>query len=270
MLNSVLPPMAWHTIRWFSDLLGKSTETQVIFPDSGTPPFPTLYLLHGLSDDSTMWLRRSRVECHAAAYPLIVVMPDGYRGFYTNNDQGPAYARHVGLELPALIERTFPAIPAREARGIGGLSMGGYGALRVGLGYHDRFCSIHSHSGALGWGKSGEPERLERSTGGGAGFAAELRRVFGPSPAGTDHDLLSLAKRARKASQLPKIRIDCGTEDFLLQENRTFSSELREAKIPHAYKEYMGTHEWGYWDTHIQKALVFHAKNLKVKREGSR
>ncbi len=259
--------MSWHTIRWSSKILGKSTETQVLFPDTGKPPFATLYLLHGLSDDSTMWLRRSRIEVHAAGYPFLIVMPDGYRGYYTNNDQGPAYARHIGEELPQLIERTFPAIAAREARAIGGLSMGGYGALRVGLGYHNRFCSIHSHSGAVGWGKSDEHDRVAKSVGGDADFAAELRRVFGPSPANSDHHLLHLAKRAKKARQLPKIQLDCGTEDFLLQDNRAFAEELRSAKIPHNYTEYPGSHEWGYWDTHIQEALAFHAKNLSAKRD---
>lgn len=257
--------MSWHTIRWSSEILGKSTETQVLFPETGKPPFPTLYLLHGLSDDSTMWLRRSRVELHAAPYPFLIVMPDGYRGYYTNNDQGPAYARHIGEELPAFIERTFPAIATREARAIGGLSMGGYGALRVGLGYHDRFCSIHSHSGAVGFGKSGQHDRAAKSLGRGEHFAVELSRVFGLSPANTDHHLLMLAKRAKKARQLPKIQLDCGTEDFLLQDNRIFTEDLRRARIPHAYTEYPGTHDWGYWDIHIQEALAFHSKNLSAK-----
>src|SRR2546423_1237759 len=143
--------MAWSTVHWRSDILGKQTTTQVLLPDGGKPPYATFYLLHGLSDDSTMWLRRSRIEWYVRDLPLIVVMPDGYRGFYTDNEQGPAYARHIGEELPAFIERTFHAKAERGARAIGGLSMGGYGALRVGLGHANRFCSVNSHSGAVGW-----------------------------------------------------------------------------------------------------------------------
>jgi len=60
--------------------------------------------LHGLTDDASMWLRRSRIEWHVRNLPLIVVMPDGYRGFYTKNEQGPDYAEHIGVELPAMIE----------------------------------------------------------------------------------------------------------------------------------------------------------------------
>jgi len=253
--------MSLHTIHWSSRVLGKSTETQVIFPDAGKPPFPVLYLLHGLSDDSTMWLRRTRLEVYAASLPLIVVMPDGGRGCYTDNDQGPAYAKHIGVELPDFIERTFPARPDRSARAVGGLSMGGYGALRIGLGYHDRFCSIHSHSGAVSWGNNNN--LFAGSGAADQAFASELRRIFGPSPEGTDHHLLTLAKRAKKSCQLARILLDCGTDDFLLGDNRAFVKELTAAKIPHAYHEYPGAHEWGYWDTHIQDALRFHMKNFK-------
>jgi putative tributyrin esterase len=255
--------MSLHTIHWSSEILGKSTEAQVVFPDAGKPPFPVLYLLHGLSDDSTIWLRRTRLETYVSSLPLIVVMPDGGRGFYTDNDQGPAYAKHIGVELPDFIERTFPARPDRSARAVGGLSMGGYGALRIGLGYHDRFCSIHSHSGAVGWGNNQKYDLFTSSGAADQAFAAELRRIFGPAPEGTDHHLLTLAKRAKKSRQLARILLDCGTDDFLLSDNRAFVKELSAAKIPHAYHEYPGGHEWEYWDTHIQEALCFHMKNLK-------
>lgn len=257
--------MSLFTAHWFSAILGKATTAQVLYPDTGKPPYPTLYLLHGLSDDSTMWLRRTRLEVYAAALPIIIVMPDGYRSFYTNNHQGADYARHIGEELPAFIEKTFHARAERSGRAIGGLSMGGYGALRVGLGYHDRFCSIHSHSGALGWGKNGKHEQIAKSTGRGSDFAAELLRIFGPSPEGSDHHLLTLAKRAKKARELPSISVDCGTGDFLLADNRTFTAELHASKIRHTYHEHPGSHEWGYWDTHIQEALAFHMKNLAAK-----
>jgi len=258
--------MSLFTAHWHSGILEKSTTAQIIFPDAGKPPFPTLYLLHGLSDDNTMWLRRSRLEIYAAALPLIIVMPDGYRGFYTNNEQGPAYARHIAEELPAFIERAFPAIPRRDARAIGGLSMGGYGALRVGLDYHDRFCSVHSHSGAVGWGRNGKIESLPKSSGPGPDFATEMLRIFGHSPDGTDHDLLTLVRRAKSARKLPKILLDCGKDDFLLKDNRAFVKKLRAENIPHTYREYPGGHDWDYWDIHIREALAFHMEKLSTKR----
>jgi len=250
------------TLHWFSSLLDKNTTAQVLLPDVGEPPFATLYLLHGASDDSTIWLRRTRLEHYARTLPLIIVMPDGYRGYYTDNANGPAYARHIGEELPAVIERSFRARAERGARAIGGLSMGGYGALRVGLGYADRFCSIHAHSAAV-WGakhyyacaKAGGPvqEKMRRD---------EAMRHFGGLPMRGEHSILTHARRARDTRTLPTILMDCGTGDFLLEDNRAAHAALTKARVPHSYREFPGAHDWDYWDLHIREALAFHAVNL--------
>lgn len=260
--------MSWSTVHWRSAILSKQTSLEVILPDVGEPPYATLYLLHGLSDDSTTWLRRTRIEWYLRELPLIVVMPTGYRGFYTNNAEGPDYARVFGEELPAFIERTFHARPARGARAIGGLSMGGYGALRVGVGYCDRFCSIHSHSGAVGWGRvrgAADWRQAAKLLNWTPEFVAEMKRVFGNKPAGTDHDLFTLVRRTHKAGTLPRLMLDCGTEDYLLEQNRFFHAQLEKAGIPHEYFEYPGAHTWDYWDEHIREALSFHATNLRLK-----
>lgn len=246
--------MALAIINWRSEVLEKWTTTHVLLPDTGTPPYATFYLLHGLSDDSSIWLRLTRLEAYAKPYPLLIVMPDGYRGFYTNNQAGPSYAKHFGEELVAFIDRTFPVRRSRGARCIGGLSMGGYGALRIGLGYPQTFASITSHSGALMHGSRELP----------ADASEELHRVFGHAPVGTDHDLLFLARQAQRARRLPKIRLDCGTEDFLLADNREFHERMKRAGIAHDYVEFAGAHNWDYWDQHIPDALAFHARNLKL------
>jgi len=244
--------MSFLDIHWISSVLEKCVGSHVIVPNKGGGPFPVMYLLHGLSDDYTMWHRRTRIEWYAEKYPMIVVMPDGYRGWYTNNEQGPAYARYLGEELPAFIERTFHARASGKARCIGGLSMGGYGALRLALGYAGRYVSAVSHSGAPMWG----PNNFRATT------TAEELRIFGEKPAGTDHDLLALAKKAKAAGKLPRIAIDCGTEDWHLEANRRFHKALHGAKIPHQYAEFPGNHNWDYWDIHVQEALAFHAKAL--------
>jgi putative tributyrin esterase len=258
--------MALSTLHWFSSVLGKHTTTQVLLPEVGAGPFATFYLLHGRSDDYTTWMRRTRLEVYAAKFPLIIVMPDGQRGFYTDNVDGPAWAKHIGEELPALIERTFHARPERAARAIGGLSMGGYGALRVGLAYADRFCSINSHSGALSWGRFRDGATLAREAKRqhwDAFVRAEMLRVFGPGVLlGGPHDPLPYAKKAKRAGRLPELLVDCGTEDFLLEGNREFVRDLKKAKIPHTYREFPGGHDWDYWDLHVREALAFHAKNL--------
>ena len=134
---------------WLSPSLGKRVSTNLLLPDAGKPPFPVFYLLHGLSDDHSIWLRHTRIEQYVRDLPLVVVMPDGFRGFYTNNANGPRYADYITQDLPDFVERNFPVKSTRTARCIGGLSMGGYGALRIALAHPDRYVSANSHSGAV-------------------------------------------------------------------------------------------------------------------------
>jgi S-formylglutathione hydrolase FrmB len=261
--------MPWAQVHWRSEVLDKHTEAQVLLPSVGRGPFPVFYLLHGLSDDSTVWLRRSRIEWYVRDLPLIVVMPDGYRGFYTDNEHGPAYARHLGEELVDFVDRNFQTRSERAARAIGGLSMGGYGALRLGLGFADKFCSVNSHSGALARSNadfSHEAEAAGKHPDKSKEFLAELRRIFGTKPNETGHDVLRLAERAVKADNLPHLLLDCGTEDYLLADNRDFHRQLTAAKIPHEYREHKGAHDWDYWDRHIQDALKWHCKHLGIEK----
>ena len=252
--------MALCDVHWSSTVLAKKVGTYVILPEPSVvqPPFATFYLLHGLSDDYTVWLRRTRIEWYVRELPLMVVMPDGYRGFYTANADGHDYARYVADELVEFVERNFPAQRSREGRCVGGLSMGGYGALRLALGYPDRFASANSHSGAVLHGHRNAPRPD------GPLSPAEFRRIFGEHPEGSDHDLLELARRAAAAGSLPRILLDCGTEDFLIEDNRAFHRALRQLNVPHEYREFPGAHDWDYWDRHVRDALAFHAHALSL------
>jgi S-formylglutathione hydrolase FrmB len=243
--------MAFVHISWSSQVLGKAVGTNLILPDVGKPPFPVFYLLHGLSDDYTMWQRRTRIEWYVRQLPLIVAMPDGFRGFYTNHHDGPAYATYMAEELPTFVERHFRAKAQRAARCVGGLSMGGYGALRLALGYPDRYVSANSHSGAVL-----AHELIDRFP--------EGPHMWGPQPVGTDHDLLHLARRAQAAGEVPALRLDCGTEDYLLDQNRRFHAALDELGLAHEYAEAPGAHTWDYWDTHVLDALAFHCRHLHI------
>lgn len=251
--------MAFCDFHWFSRSLAKQVATYVLLPDGGEPPFPVFYLLHGLSDDHTVWQRRTRIEEYVAGLPLIVVMPDGFRGFYTKNEEGPNYDAYMAQELPAIIERNFPAQRTRAGRCIGGLSMGGYGALRLALAHPEQYVSANSHSGAVLWGSKSwiKPEE------------AEFRRIVGAEPKDSEHDLMFLARRAKAAGTLPQLRIDCGTDDFLYADNQTFHRFLEQQAIPHEYAEYPGAHNWPYWDEHVREALAFHCKALGIEKQSS-
>src|SRR3954463_9504927 len=152
--------MAFLDVHCFSDALGLSVSFYVLLPQQTTrqiglaggekrAQYPTLYLLHGLSDDHTIWMRRTSIERYAAAKNIAVVMPAVARSFYQDMASGARYWTFVSEELPALCQQFFPLSPAREDNFVAGLSMGGYGALRLGLARPEKFAAAASLSGAL-------------------------------------------------------------------------------------------------------------------------
>ena len=241
--------MAFLDYHYFSQALGKQTAAYVLLPETGEGPFPVLYLLHGLSDNHTIWLRRTSIERYVASLGVIVVMPDGGRGFYTDAAEGYAYGKAIGEELVDRIDKTFPTQANRDGRVITGLSMGGYGAARLALSYPERFRAAHSLSGAVGFGHK-DPNWDDARM-------PEFKRIVGKDYKGSEHDLYALAEKNHAAGTLPQLRLDCGTEDFLLEDNRAFDAFLTKKKIPHEYEEFPGAHTWEYWDVHIQDALRF-------------
>ncbi|HLJ54996.1 MAG TPA: alpha/beta hydrolase family protein [Chthonomonadaceae bacterium] len=250
--------MALLSVRYYSKALVKATEAIVIFPENkGSGPFPVLYLLHGLSDDQSIWQRRTSIERYVQDLPLIVVMPDGGRGFYCDAEEGMAWETAIARDLIDLIDSMFPTIAERAGRCIGGLSMGGYGAMKFALRYPDRFCSAHSHSGALGF--AHWPLSADR----GNAFAVEFTRVIGKSPVGGPNDLFALASAVHPAAR-PALSIDCGLSDHLISANEAFHAHLDEIGYEHKYTEYPGGHDWAYWDEHIKEAIGFHARGLKI------
>lgn len=249
--------MALCSVRWFSRALDTMTAATLIVPETIPGPFPVFYLLHGLSDDHTAWTRQTSIERYADGYPFIIVMPDGGRSYYTDAPQGEAYETAIVRDLIPYIDRTFQTDPRRVARVIGGLSMGGYGALKLALGHPDLFCSAVSHScsRALTW--THEPSQPE----------PKFTRVFGPDPRGSRSDLFALAERVGQGL-LPVLRIDCGTDDPLLAGNRQFHRHLETLDIPHEYAEFSGGHAWDYWDQRIQESLRFQARIVGHKSVG--
>jgi len=249
--------MAFATINYHSRSLRKASSFNIVFPDDpGIPrPWSVFYLLHGLSDDHTIWMRRTSIERYVAGLPMVVVMPDGGRGWYTNAIEGLAYEDDLLKDIVGMIDRTFPVKAERSGRAIGGLSMGGYGAVKLGLKHPEIFTSVNSHSGAVLAQRS--PRLIKEEN-------PEFERIFGKTPSGGAEDPAAIVERVDHG-RIPALRIDCGTEDRLLEQNRTFHRQLESLHVPHEYQEFPGGHDWAYWDKHVQEAVAFHTRNLRLK-----
>ncbi len=249
--------MAFATVNYFSKSLQKASTFNVVFPDEANIPRPwsVFYLLHGLSDDQSIWMRRTSIERYVNGLPLVVVMPDGGRGWYANAKEGYKYEDDLIQDVVGLVDRTFPVKAERSGRCIGGLSMGGYGAVKVGLKHHEMFASVNSHSGAVGI--MHDPDRVKS-------LGDEFSRIFGKTPTDGPEDPFALVKNLDHG-RLPAIKLDCGTDDFLLEQNRSFHKHLDQLHIKHEYDEFLGGHDWLYWDKHVQDAIAFHVRNLKLK-----
>ncbi len=259
--------MAFLDFHFFSETLGLTCAAHVLIPQGTVKQigmagggrrekYPTLYLLHGLSDDHTIWMRRTSIERYAAERNIAVVMPAVGRSFYQDTASGAKYWTFVSEELPALCEQFFPLSGEREQRFAAGLSMGGYGALRLGLACPEKFAAAASLSGALDLAR-----RLREAGREGALMnRAEYTGIFGPElrGEGTDADLFFLAEKlAASAGPKPALYIACGTEDGLLGESRAFREHLSRLGLDAAYHESPGGHDWACWDAEIQRVLAW-------------
>jgi putative tributyrin esterase len=239
-----------------SRVLRLAASLDVILPEEAcraSGRLPVLYLLHGLSDDHTIWQRRTSIERYAEARGIAVVMPAVDRSFYTDMAAGPDYWTYVSEEVPALAETLFPVSSEPSCRFVAGLSMGGYGALKLALRCGaPRFAAAASLSGAV------DVAALARAATG--RDAAEYRWRFGDpgEVAGSANDLFHLAaEAAKRPGTAPALFVCCGTEDGLYRDNVRFRDHLRALGLELTWEEGPGAHEWGYWDRQIQRVLAW-------------
>ncbi len=210
--------------------------------------YPVLFLLHGYSDDDTIWLRRTSIERYVASLGIAVVMPNVHQSFYSDMEYGNPYWTFLSDELPKLAASFFPLSEKREDRFVAGLSMGGYGAFKWALRCPEQFAAAASLSGVLDL--AGHIKTNPHT-------AKSLSLVFGGRDIeGTENDTLWLLEKAA-ASEGPKPLLYqcCGTEDFLYEGNVKFK-ELADRtgyEVTTVFDE--GDHNWEYWDAHIQDVL---------------
>jgi len=214
--------------------------------------FPTLWLLHGLSDDHTAWCRRSAIERYVSGMNLAVVMPGVARSYYADMAHGGAYWSFVSEELPRICRQMFRLSARREDNFAAGLSMGGYGAFKLALNHPGRYAAAASLSGAL------DPVGLLDEF---PDRRGEWIDMFGDPPVveGTASDLF--AKSAQlidgEHKDLP-LYACCGTGDFIFDHSTKFRDHAQNIGLNLTYEEHAGReHEWGYWDQQIQRVLAW-------------
>ena len=218
---------------------------------------PLVILLHGVYGSHWAWALKGGAHRTAARMidareipPMVLAMPsDGLWG------DGSGYFKHpdadfeewIVNEVPAAAREAVPALGEASPLFISGLSMGGFGALRLAGKYPDTFRAAGGHSSITRF----DQFKL---------FVEEPLELYG-CPA---DDQSAFNTLIRNRDRLPPLRFDCGTEDPLLEYNRELTRELNEAGIPHVYEEFPGGHSWPYWETHLADMLRFFARQLNA------
>ena len=249
--------MFLNEMHFFSEALGLQTSVNIIMPEPDViarskAPVPVLYLLHGLSGDHSSWMRQTSLERYARRWRVCVVMPDADKSYYMDMAYGAKYETYIAKELPELIERAMPFVSKkREGRFVAGLSMGGFGAIKLALAYPARYAACATLSGALGVGEIYEENNRTES------YMKMMDLIFG----GPERLAKSSGNICRNAEKLcaapekcPPIYIACGTEDSLLKANERFVERF-EKRLPIEYHTSPGAHTWDFWDEYIERVL---------------
>ncbi|MDD4781056.1 MAG: alpha/beta hydrolase family protein [Tissierellia bacterium] len=265
----------------YSYELGKMTPLEVYLPYDDkkrflvNKPATTLVLLHGLGGNYSYWGRFTSVERYAQNYNLALVMPDAEMSMYADMKYGQNYEKYIAFELKEIINNLFKMETDREHYYIAGLSMGGYGALKIALKYPDIFGKCGSFSGALMIGTKKNLYELSNWIDPGVSNEYceeyEIKKAlqkgcmaaYGESfTFKEDEDLFCLAKKAKHSKKnLPKILMTCGTEDFVYDINKKYVDYLKELDIDREFHEWPGIHDWKFWDESIRDYINFFVNN---------
>ena len=242
--------MAFFRCDVMSESLGMATSVLVTMPDTGDlAAAPVVYLLHGLTDNCTGWLRYTQAEHLARTHGAILIVPEVQRSFYTDMAYGLPYFTYVSEELPAVCRRMFGLGAAREQNYIFGLSMGGYGAMKCALTYPDRYAGAASFSGVCDLRRTVERRSISL-------HESEIAAIFGEEKAvPPKDDLFVLAERL--SGDAPGLYLSCGEQDGLYAANCRLDEHLKSLGIAHRFDHWPGAHTWDFWDTSLRAALAY-------------
>ncbi len=263
-----MPSAKVETIQFESKMVGKTLPYRVVLPpdyESATKMrYPVLYLLHGLTGHFDNWTNNTKLAQYAMNYHVIIVTPEGNNGWYVDSATVPneKYESYILQEIMPDVEKRYRTLTSREGRAIAGLSMGGYGALKFGLKYPEKFVFAASFSGAFKAAAWNEQEL----TIAGNWVKVPITQAFGTGATETrkQNEVYQMVKdlTPEKTAALPFIYMSCGTEDFLIADNEQMQQTLQLKKVKHEYRELPGIHDWKFWDDQVQEILRVSAKFL--------
>lgn len=260
--------MAFIEIDFFSNVLGRGVSCSVILPQTAERligmeatkkdnALPVLWLLHGMSDDHTTWIRRTSIERYVAPLGLAVIMPNAELSSYANMAHGGNFYDFIVEELPDVMGGFFNLSTRREDNFIAGLSMGGAGSLKIGLANPEKYAAI----GCLSAGAINHPHPKDT---GSIRYEENWRDFLlydGATIAGTEEDVFESARKIIKEGlPAPRIYHTIGRSDELLdaaRETRDFFRSYEGNPFDYVYTEDEGVHNWEYWDNHIVEFLRF-------------
>jgi len=237
------------------NLKGRGDICVFVPPIANLEDVPLVILLHGVYGSAWVWSQKAGAHLTALEMiengeipPMVIAMPsDGLWG------DGSAYLPHNGFnfekwiveDVPTAIMENIGAVSEKSDLFIAGLSMGGFGALRLGIKYPERFKALSAHSAIT------DLEQMQL-------FVEEDLKNYYQKDKNENSvfDLIQI-----REGHIPSMRFDCGTEDQLISHNRQLHKRLAKANIDHVYEEFPGGHEWSYWQEHIKKSLRFFAEN---------
>jgi S-formylglutathione hydrolase FrmB len=247
-----------HEVIFHSPSLDRDMHYLVLLPQDyeNGRSFAVLYLLHGLYGDYKNWDTRTGIEGYAKTMSFLIVMPDADNSWYTNSASVPRdkFEDYITKDLISEIDAKYRTIREKRGRAIAGLSMGGYGAIKLAIRHPELFTFAGSLSGAFN-----APQNLDRLR---PEFRAKLVEVFGGAKDGVrkQNDIFLLLKTG---NEYPFFYLACGTADFFLETNRVLAAQLASQKVPYEYYETAGGHTWEYWDAALPAMLQATARRFE-------
>ncbi len=246
--------MAYIDVKYFSKALNRNVHFDIYIPNDNPEELQgrtkTLFLLHGYTGDAYNWVP----EHLCKKFNFAVVTPNGENGFWLDGlSSGHKYCTFVGEELVGYVRRTFGLALNADETCIMGLSMGGFGALHTAFAYPENFGKTAAMSSAL---IVHGIAHMKPGTDNGVANYDYYHECFGDLETVEDGDSNPevLVKRLKdEGRRIPEIFMSCGTEDFLLENNREFHRYLDSIKIPHVYLESGGAHDMDFWNEYTEK-----------------